>query len=216
MSVLARAFVGLWPDKPFEFVPIVEYSGRLKGYHARIERRGKIISLILSKQWQGVAQDIQVGLAQDLLVRLFKEKAHTTAMDLYHHFLRGVAAVVPKTKSNPLLQESFRRVNGLYFGSMVDEPNLVLSDGTRTLGTYDYGTDTIRITEFLLDKPSLLDFVMYHEILHKCHKYHAKNGRTHHHTAMFREAERAYPNASLLEEELAKAVGRRRRFLQLF
>ncbi len=211
MSLITRAFIELYPDLPLNFVPTLEYSRQFKGYRGNIRRQGSSIVVHLSKQWQTVSEDIQIGIIQELFVRLFKKKTHTMNMDLYNHFMRAVHEAVPKTQTHPALQESFKRINRLYFDGMVEQPNLIVKEGLRNLGTYEYGTDTLAITSSLLEKAWLLDYVMFHEVLHKSLKYKNKAGRHHSHTKEFRKKEQTYPNAELLEKELQtfiKNVGR--------
>jgi hypothetical protein len=137
-------------------------------------------------------------------------------MDLYENFIKNVHIAVPKTKSHPSLEESFNRVNKLFFAGMIDKPNLVLGKGTRTLGNYDYGADTIAISEHLLKHIDLLDYVMYHEILHKKHKFKSKNTRSFHHTRKFKKEEKSYPNAKELEEKLGRISIRKKKLFGLF
>ena len=214
MNLLEKAFRDVYPEKPLDFVPTIKYSGKFKGYRANIRKHNHSIIISMSKQWKGVAADIQIGLMQELLVKLFKQKKHTLSMDLYNNFIRHVHIAVPKTKTHPVLQESFRRVNRLHFDGMIEEPNLTISNGTNTLGTYEYGTDTIAISSHLLPHPHLLDYVMYHEMLHKQEKFTSKFGTHRHHTHRFRQQEHAYPNAELLEKELQRLVSHKKSFLQ--
>ena len=105
----------------------------------------------------------------------------------------------------------------LFFGGLLEKPNLELSDGVNTLGHYNYGADTLCITKHLLQRPDLLDYVMYHEMLHKHHKFSTTNGRSRHHTKAFRDDERKFPNADELEKELSRFVTKttRRRWFGL-
>lgn len=219
MNLLAQAFTELWSEKRMEFIPVVKYSAKWKGYRASIRRQGHIITASLSKQWQDVSADIQIGLIEELLLRLFHEKrqtAQTINMDLYANFIRGIHVAIPKTKTHPLLAESFARVNRFFFANALEEPNFALSQGMRVLGKYEYGTDTISITESLLDRQELLDYVMYHEMLHKHHKFITKKGRQRHHSVSFRKDEKSYPNAELLEKELGRFIGKKRWFNNIF
>lgn len=204
MNLLEKAFRELYPNKPLNFVPIVEYSGKFKHYRGNIRKDSKSITVRLSKEWKTVTPDIQIGIIQELLVKLYGKKVRTTNMDLYNHFLKSVHIAVPKTKTDPLLEESFRRVNRLYFHGMIDQPNLAWSNGTSTMGSYEYGADIIMISNLLKENLHLLDYVMFHEILHKKHKFVAQGTRHHSHTKAFREEEKAYPNHELLEKELER------------
>lgn len=187
------------------------YSGKFKGYNARVSKRGSEITFRLSKNWKDVAPEIQTGLLQELLCRIFRKKTHTLNMDLYRNFMQKLPDTIAKTETVPVLEESFNRVNNRYFHSLIEKPNLRLSNGTRLLGTYDYGTDTITISQILLQNKKLLDYVMYHELLHK--KFRYSSGRKHH--KEFKLFEKKFENAEMLERELGRlcrSAGWRRLF----
>lgn len=203
MNLLHKAYVELFPDRPASYVFNVSYSGRFRGYNANIRKSWSTITVNLSKEWKGVSPDIQLGLLQELLVRLTKSKTQTINMDLYHNFMRSLPSVAPKTETHPILEESFDRVNSTFFNSMMERPNLRISAGLNRVGTYEYGTDTVSISNILLEDPLLMDYVMYHELLHKKHQYKANHGRSRHHSAAFRTDEKKFPNAELLERRLA-------------
>jgi len=209
MGLVESAFEGLFPGKGFSYTGVVCYSGRFKGFNAnvRLNRFTKTITFSLSKNWRGVDSEIQIGLLQSLMLRLFKKKRNTVNIGLYHNFLKNAHLAVPKAKLDPVLRDCFNRVNRLFFAGMIDMPNLVVGRrSVRTLGQYDYGSDTITISRVLLDYPDLLDYVMYHEMLHKKHKFSCKNGRTLYHSSIFRKQEKQYPNAKELEEKLARVL----------
>ena len=217
MDIVREAFNALFPEKPYVYTAGVRYSGRFKGYNARISlsRWQKHITLSLSRQWRTVSRDIQLGLVQHLLCRLFKEKRRTTQMDLYQYFLKSVPRTIAKTKSHPVLEESFSRVNDMLFNGMMDQPNLVVGNGVTKLGHYDLGTDTVSISSILLQHPELMDYVLYHELLHKKHQFTGAGTQRHtYHSAAFREDERKFPRAGQLEKELGRLVaGVKRRSL---
>jgi len=211
--LVERAFLELFPEKNLEYTCVVSYSGRFSGYNAnvRLNRFTKTLTFNLSKSWRGVDESIKLGLLQDMMLRLFKKKGKTVNMDLYHNFIRSVHVAIPKTKSHPLLEESFNRVNALFFSGFVEKPNLILGkDNIRTMGHYNYGTDTITISSILMNHVDLLDYVMYHEVLHKKNKFSSKNGRNLHHSSKFRSQERDYPNAKELEGKLSRLVRKKR------
>jgi hypothetical protein len=214
MNLVREAFNALFPDKPYPYTASITYSGKFKGYNARMQlnRLQKHFSLNLSKNWKGVSRDIQLGLVQHLLARLFKDSRRTMHMDLYAHFLRAVPGTVAKTKTHPLLEERFRHLNGQFFNSLLEQPNLVLGRGVTTLGHYDLGTDTVSISEMLLNHPALLDYVLYHELLHKKHQFSGHGTRRHtYHSTAFREEEHKFPNWQQLEKELSRLVTQKKR-----
>jgi predicted metal-dependent hydrolase len=109
------------------------------------------------------------------------------------------------------LEESFNKVNEKYFFGLIEKTNLTWHNSIRRLGSYEYGTDTVSISKVLETDMELLDYVMYHEILHKKHKFYSKNGRTHHHTREFRESERKFENSEEMEEKIKGLVKYKRR-----
>jgi len=217
MNLLEQSYNDLWPDDIGRYTFVVKHSGKFKGYNANIRRRASTITIGLSKQWRSVGSDIRKGLMQHLLVKLLKRDGHTMEMDLYNAFLKHVHIAVPKTKTHPVLADSFDRLNEVFFSGLLEKPNLELSEGVNTLGHYNYGADTLCITKHLLARPDLLDYVMYHEMLHKHHKFSSKNGRSCHHTKAFRDDERKFPEAERLEQEMSKFVTKvtRRRWFGL-
>jgi len=203
-GMIEEAFMEICPDKSFTYSAKIKYSGRFKGYNANVQlnRFTKELIFNLSKQWRSVDKKIKMGLIQELMCKMFKKKAKTTSMDLYSIFIKQAHLAVPKTKSHPVLEASFNRVNDAFFAGMIDQPNLSLSEGTRTLGHYTYGTDTVSITKHIIAHQDCLDYVMYHELLHKKFKFKNKNGKSYHHTAEFRKKEKEFPNYDLIEKKL--------------
>ncbi len=95
------------------------------------------------------------------------------------------------------LDECFDRVNREYFGGKMARPNLTWNRTLtlRILGHYQPARDRVMISASL-DQPEvpafLLDYVMYHELLHKLHGIMYLNGRRISHSAAFREDERRF------------------------
>ena len=212
MGMIKEAFGGIFPEKEFSYTAKIKYSGRFKGYNANVQmnRFSKEITFNLSKQWRSVDKNIKMGLIQELMCKMFKKKAKTTNMDLYSIFIKQAHLAVPKTKTHPILEESFNRVNEQFFAGMIDQPNLQISEGLRTLGHYDYGTDTVSVTKHVLEYQDCLDYVMYHELLHKKYKFTNKNGRHHHHTSEFRKKEKEFPDADEIEKKLSRILSKRK------
>ncbi len=216
MNILEQAYQELYPDNTNSRQLFLKYSGRFKGYNANIRMTAATVTVNASKQWKGVSPDIQKGLLQELLVRLFKTKKQTINIELYHHFIKSLSNVAPKTHTHPILEESFKRVNETLFNGMMNPPNLKLGNGVNRLGTYEYATDTVTISSILLENDALMDYVMYHEMLHKKHQYKAKPGRHLHHSTQFKKDEEKFPNAQQLEIELNKLVRKNKRKFSWF
>jgi len=214
-SLVEEAFKELYPDKTLSYETELNYHDRFNPYNANIKMRGNFLQFNLSKRWKEVSKDIQIGLIQDLFVRLFKDKKTTMDMELYHIFLKKVHLAVPKTKSDPILEESFNRVNEKYFYETMEKPNLVWgSDSKRKLGSYEFGSDTIMIsTIFKISRPELLDYIMYHELLHKKLKFTQKNGRSMHHTNEFKQLEMKFENYHQIQNDIKQHIRKTRKSL---
>ncbi|MGC9467299.1 MAG: hypothetical protein ACP5HS_01785 [Anaerolineae bacterium] len=95
------------------------------------------------------------------------------------------------------LDEAFNRVNAAYFEGELKRPNLRWNriPTFRKLGDYDEAGDSLMVSITLdsADVPSfVIDYVVYHELLHKTMGTRAINGRRYAHTRAFREAEQAF------------------------
>lgn len=105
------------------------------------------------------------------------------------------------------LDESFDRVNQAYFNGAMPKPKLNWNRTltARKLGHYQPGRDTVMISITLDDHAvpaSLVDFVMYHELLHKKHGNVLVNGRRLAHTPAFRAEERQFTGYEQVELQL--------------
>ncbi len=212
MSFLGeRAYEELY-NKPSPYTISVRYSKAFKGYNGNVRFDGKEIAFRISHPWKTVSDDMVVGLLQTLLNKLFKTKIRTMEIDMYSIFMKKLHLTIPVTVEDPILKEAYNRVNDKYFAGMVSQPNLQFSQGNmRKLGSYDYSTDTITISSILLKDENLLDYVMYHELLHKKLKFHEKNGRSYHHTREFRQKEKEYEDPHAEEKLRSFLRGQRAR-----
>ncbi|MFH0868156.1 MAG: hypothetical protein V1831_02500 [Candidatus Woesearchaeota archaeon] len=212
MKLVEEAFATLFPEKDLENYQLkIKYTDKFKPYNANVKYARNSFQFNLSRKWKTVSREIQIGLIQGLMLRVFKEKRSTMNIDLYESFMKNLHISVPKTVNNPVLEESFNKVNEKYFFGLIEKPNLTWHNSIRRLGSYEYGTDTISISKVISSDKDLLDYVMYHEMLHKKHKFHSKNGRTRHHTTEFRQKEREFENSREMEERIKKLVRPSRR-----
>ena len=107
------------------------------------------------------------------------------------------------------LSRSFDRINAEYFGGELPCPRLGWSEGHtyRKLGQYDLIRDKVTISRSLdsHEVPAFtLDFVVYHELLHKVLGIEGRNGRLHAHTSEFRKRERQFKQFAEAEAVLKK------------
>ncbi len=210
MNLGEQAFQQLYPEKTSAYQISVKYSRRFKSYNANVRIRSNALTFNFSRMWKEVDKDIQIGLMQELLVRVVKDKRKTMQMDIYHTFIKSLPAVIPKKEDDPILSASFSRTNEKYFNGLVEKPNLAFGNATTTkLGHYNFHTDTIEISSiFRKAEPALLDAVMHHEMLHKHLQYEAKPGRSRYHTSLFRQKEKEFENFYEVEKGLRQFLAK--------
>ncbi len=211
IELVHRALHELYPEKISQFQWNLTYSGRFNSYNANVKYNRTKVAFYLSKDWRKISDEIKIGLLQNLLLKIFgREQAKATStlnLDLYTTFLKNVHLAIPKSNQDPILKASFDRVNNVYCNGLIDAPNLVWGQhSTRKLGSYEYGSDRIIISSVLQQAPEeLLDYVMYHELLHKKHKFNCSSGssrRSYHHTALFKQDESRFYRYAEMESRL--------------
>jgi len=75
MKLLEQAFNELFPDKKLENYEFkIKYTDRFKPYNANVRYTKNSLQFNLSRKWRGVSKEIQMGLIQGLMLRVFKEK----------------------------------------------------------------------------------------------------------------------------------------------
>jgi len=157
-------------------------------YHRNLSSRQKVRSFGESEEFHEVLFELES----------FAGPASTTTQGQFHN-----------------LDESFDRVNAAYFQGSIPKPNLVWSHArtVQTFGHYQPGRDVVMLS-LSLDQPNvhteLVDYLMYHELLHKKHGTMVVNGRRLVHTAPFREDERRFSSYQAARRQLTQlAIGLR-------
>jgi hypothetical protein len=191
-NIITRA-LELFPERNETRNIEIKFSRAFKGYNANCTYTSYRIQFRLSYLWKDVSDEIMIGLLHELFNRIYKKKKHSYNIDLYNDFIKKSTSYTKTKDINPELEESFNRVNEEYFQGMIDTPNLVWGQVSLSkLGSYDFMTNTISISKILREKQDLLDYVMYHEILHKKMQYKNSKGNKRYHTKEFREKEAAF------------------------
>ncbi len=220
MELVKESFSRLFPGVEFNYEAAVSYSGRLKPYNATVRKAGSSLCFSLSRSWDGVSDEIVIGLIQHLLARILKKRmASTLNMQLYDEFIRNISDVAAVSAgSDEMLESSFARVNEAYFLGIMDMPNLRWgNESFRKLASYDYHTNSITVSSLFRDAPqNLLNYLLYHELLHKKLKFSSSgNGRAVHHSSEFRKLERNFEGSASIEEKLnAFILGKRSQYHQ--
>lgn len=105
------------------------------------------------------------------------------------------------------LEDIFTRVNQAYFSNALEQPQLFWSQvcSKRKFGHYEPIHDRIVISLSLDTNklpPYVVEFVMYHELLHKVQGCRIRNGRRQAHTTEFRQDERQFKHYEQAQEHL--------------
>jgi len=219
--MIQESYIRLF-NKDCSYETKLEYNRRLSPFNANIKLHRNKINVNLNLQWKDIEEEIKIGLIQHLLLKIFKQKKSTANIDLYNNFVKQIPLLAPKTKSDPHLKNSFNRLNEQYFFTM-ELPNLQWGRASfRKLASYNFHSDTVTVSTLFKDaRQEVLDFLMYHELLHKHHQFEHNNGRNSYHSPAFKRDEAMYPNFKEMEKEIERIIrknkpARKRSWLSLF
>ena len=194
------------PQIEISFFPYVNI------HHSIRIRHGKILVRI-SDTFETAPPDIQRTLALILMAKLLKKKVPPVAQKTYRAFVTSpkIQHLSLKTKrkrgkkllTSPLgkhfnLNLIFDKLNSLYFHNQIRKPTLSWSQRKtyRRLGHYDTTHETIVISKSLDDAnipTCVVEYVVYHEMLHIKHPTQWRSGRASSHTPQFKIDERKFP-----------------------
>ncbi len=107
------------------------------------------------------------------------------------------------------LDEIFKIINQKYFKGILDRPRLTWSPrrSRRRLGYYHPESDAITISRSLDDmsvEPLLIEYILFHEMLHKAMGIRESNGRRYAHTREFKKAEKKFKGYAQAVEMMKK------------
>lgn len=185
-----------------EFYPYV-------GVNSRIRLRDGDLFVRLSDVLRDAPIEFHQALAQILIRKLFRRRAPKNDSEIYRNYLkqtsvreksaanrqaRGRKIVTTSKGAAYDLDEIFLFLNQIYFQNSLAKPVLTWSAKKtfRILGHHDRTHETIAISKSLDDKlvpRFVVEFVVYHEMLHVKHPTVHRNGRRYNHTPAFRRDE---------------------------
>jgi len=173
-------------------------------YRAQMQKHA--IEITLHEGYIGAPENVIQSLIQSLFKR--RRKTISSPAKTYaagEEFTEITLALASICDPNPLsavgrvfhLQDVFERVNRDYFKGKMPKPHLTWSKALtrRKMGHYQPSTDTILISLTLDDARTpeyFIDFIMYHELLHKHLGMKVVGGRRYAHTRAFHTAERRF------------------------
>ena len=166
------------------------------------------------------------GLAYILTGKLLRKKIPPGAREVYSAFVKSQAIrerasdnkrargrkVVTTSKGMVYdLDEIFERLNHRYFNNTIAKPALTWSAKKtyRILGHHDATHDHVAISRSLdsADVPRyVVEYVVFHEMLHIAHPTKHINGRRYNHTAAFKRDERKFAHFDEAERWIERNV----------
>jgi predicted metal-dependent hydrolase len=196
---------GELPEIEVEFYPYVGIN------HTIRVRKGKVY-VRLAELCQTAPMEIQRALALILTAKLLRKKVSPQANAIYRSFVKS-QEISTKARENKRangrkiitaskgdvydLEEIFAEINSKYFKDTIQKPTLTWSARKtfRILGHHDAAHETIVISKSLDDAKVprfVVEFVVFHEMLHVFHPTLLRDGRHYNHTPQFRRDEKKF------------------------
>ena len=175
-------------------------------------REGKVL-VGLSDLLEGAPRSVLEAIAVILISKLYRKpipKHYHTRYRLFlnRHKVRQKVHTIRRTRGRKWigtaqgrhfnLEEIFEGLNRQHFGGLLGRPRLSWSRAAaRTaLGHFDAAHNAIIVSK-IFDRPGtpqfLVDYILYHEMLHLKHPVEHRRGYRCFHSALFREEERRFP-----------------------
>lgn len=192
-----------------------------KNLRHTIELKQKTVFIRLS-HWIKKAPDYVLdALGQILLLKLFRYKSNRDLRRIYNEYIEThIVPDLPASRQRISqhytfegahfnLHEIFQRLNTLYFQGELSEPRLgwSLKPAYTRLGFYDATRNLLvisRIFDSRKTKSEVLEFLMYHEMLHIYIPTQTINGRRRIHSAEFKRKEREFPDFDQIQKWIRK------------
>ncbi len=221
------------PEITVEFYPYI-------GINQTIRIRSNVIFVRLAELCRAAPLDLQRALAFILTAKLLRKNVPPAAAKVYQSYVKSVEMRTKATENRRAkgrkvistfageiynLEEIFARINSIYFGDSIPKPTLTWSarQTYRILGHHDAAHETIVISKSLDAKSVplyVVEFVVFHEMLHIFHPTTHRDGRRYNHTPQFRRHEKKFAhyekaenwierNAQRLKTKSKKANGKR-------
>ena len=213
VEIYRRVFRELKPRTPapeidLRFRPYANLDSRI-----RLESGHRKILVKISDQLEHAPPEVQESLAHVLLGKLYRKPVDRSHQLRYREFVnradirrraleirrqRGRKRLTPPAGGSYDLDAMFDALNREYFGGALAKPRLGWSErrSRRLLGHYDHAHDTIVVSR-LLDSRTVprfvVEYVLFHEMLHLKHPVEYRSGRRCVHGPEFKREERLFP-----------------------
>lgn len=193
------------PEIAVEFYPYI-------GINHTIRVRSGAIFVRIAEICREMPPAPHKALAYILVAKLFRRKVSPQTREIYTNFvkrpeIRETATQNKKSKGRKIiasargeiydLEEIFDRLNRTYFKNSLPKPDLGWSARKtyRVLGHHDATHETVVVSRSLDDRkvpPYVVEFVVFHEMLHIFHPTEHRGGRRYNHTPRFRRDEKKF------------------------
>ncbi len=206
----------LYRDILQEFFPRKSYDLRAFFYTGRslrhtIELKRNVITVRIAQALQQAPEHILRVLGLILLLKIFRLKADRNLNRVYREYVKehilphnGVKHRPPSARYTPLgryfnLDELFDRLNHIYFDNSLNKPLIgwSLNPSYRRLGFYVQEKNLLVISRIFDSRKvpaEVVEYMLYHEMLHIDIPAMEKNGRRRIHPPEFRKKEKTFPN----------------------
>lgn len=209
-AIYERFFSQLNQNKPpaqtkIEFYPYI-------GINSRVRLRDGILHVKISDLLRESPLDFHETLAEILLKKLFRKKVSAGVLQAYRVYvnqpeMRDKSVETRKMRGRKVLKgsqgavydldEIFDLLNQIYFQNALPKPTLTWSAAKtyRILGHHDSTHETVAVSKSLDDKSVprfVVEYVVYHEMLHIKHPTKYLNGRRYNHTPSFKRDEQEF------------------------
>ncbi|MBZ5534415.1 MAG: hypothetical protein LAO31_00550 [Acidobacteriia bacterium] len=217
-GIFNRAFLDWNPSASVPRIEIRYYPYATLTHTIRY--RKSIIKVRINLLFKNAPSDVLEAVAHILFSKLYQHRTPAEALDRYHRFVEGnqhrfrallqarsnkAPALIPAKGHHFNLQQIFDRINRHLFRSRLVMPSLGWSRRAvqTKLGEYQALRQAIVINRRLdsADTPGyVLEYLMFHEMLHMKHGAEIRNGRRVVHTKKFRIEERKFEGYAAAKE----------------
>jgi hypothetical protein len=224
-----EAFQRIDPDRAVPAIDVTYYP--YVGLNQTIRVRSGRVLVRISDMCRDMPAAPHRALAYILVAKLFRRRVPVAADRLYSEYIQSEAMrdrstdrkkshgrkIVTTHKGDYYdLDEIFDSLNFWFFGGKLPKPVLTWSvkKTWRTLAHHDATHETIVVSKSLDSRAVprfIVEYIVYHEMLHIHHPTVHHNGRRYNHTPAFRNDEKKFPRYEEAEEWIEQSVGKLKR-----
>lgn len=186
-----------------------------------------ILYVKVSDKLKDAPNDILEAMAYVLLSKIKGNRVPPRYKRIYNDYVHSIIindnSNVERGIHNPIgnyfdLEQIFDKVNEKYLSNQIPKPSLRWSNrrAYRIFGRYDRSKNEIVVSRLLDDKKTpfyVVEYIMYHEMLHIKYGFSFKKGRRRIHTTSFKNEEEKFPYYKESIIHLKKISGKEKRFL---